>query len=469
MFFNFPLPPRRPTTRSRDRRRARAGIRFRCGDFDPLEQRVVPSLAWVAYGDASVSGDTITMGTPGDASDIQQSGFHGASAKLSPGRDYQITFDYDLSTWDAYNNDSDGGGFWDSFSVSVTGVPYPQLSILNDPLQFPFVWGGDSYTDGALEQTNGTRTITVRFNVKREYYLNVVLDTTTSPTADSAYPSWGSVTVRLADLTVDDFNYSFPTSSGTTLENEIIPINTAITVSGVVRNEGQADAGPFSVGFYISTDSTINPATDRLIKIVANVPSLAVGQSYQIHDLVTLPLNLPTAYFGEVWVGLAVDAANAVTESDETNNWDREPTLSFGDLNKREAQLYDARAGDGYVMDPTSGARRRFPTRADAEAYLIANGFTPPGLLDAGWSRPVPSAFSRFDGSARPAGAFRMQAGIQPRPAGYFEIYIQGGEPGYNPANLANPFGEPSPLYATSNPFDLRWLNYVRRYHLEIF
>ncbi len=181
-------------------------VRFRAVSIRPsaeqLEVRAVPSLTWTTLGEGSVAGNVVTMGVANRGEfDQQPIDFHGAYAQLPAARHYEIAFDYNLSTWDSYNADEqDGGGYWDSFSVSITSTPYPQLNVLTDPLQFPFVWGGNSWTDGILEQTSGMKVITADFNVATPRYLNVVLDTKTLPTADNNYPSWGTITIITGDL-----------------------------------------------------------------------------------------------------------------------------------------------------------------------------------------------------------------------------------------------------------------------------
>jgi hypothetical protein len=166
---------------------------------EELESRLVPST-WSTFGEGSVSGNTVTVGVAGRSENGQQPiAFHGASAQLCAAREYVITFEYNLFTWDSYNADTGNGtGYWDSFSVSITSVPYPQLAILTDPLQFPngFVQGGTRWGDGVLERYSGTKTIRAAFNVMSPKYLNLVLDTTTQPTADDLYPSWGTFTIR---------------------------------------------------------------------------------------------------------------------------------------------------------------------------------------------------------------------------------------------------------------------------------
>lgn len=206
--------------------------------FEMLEFRALLSgLTWTAFGESSVNqqaaGDTIAVGVSGrPESGTQSMGFHGATAEICPAREYRIAFDYNLSTWDSYNasgnpvgyasssgGNSGGnpgaspvnrGGYWDSFSLSLTSVPYRSLNILQDPLQLHYVWGGQTWGDGSLETNTGTKTITVKFNTISKRFLNAVLDTTTQPTTDNRFPSWGSfkVTSINAVCGVEELSYS---------------------------------------------------------------------------------------------------------------------------------------------------------------------------------------------------------------------------------------------------------------------
>jgi hypothetical protein len=169
--------------------------------------------------DVSISGNAISMGhisAPGDGS--QPSCIHGATALLpslgAGNSSYKVTFEYDLATWDAYNAFVTGTqtGYWDSFSVSVSGTPYQNLS-LSDPIttsQLPglaFIWGGSNYGDGILEcnpsactlSTYATATAIVPGTGDGSNYLNVVLDTRTTPFVDTTHPSYG--TIRILNVT----------------------------------------------------------------------------------------------------------------------------------------------------------------------------------------------------------------------------------------------------------------------------
>ena len=175
--------------------------------------------------EVTVAGNSVTMGVVrGDTT--MNSCIHGASALLPPltggNTKYQVTFSYNLFTWDSYNADESergGDGYWDSFSVSVSGgAPYASLT-LKDPLNgaqvlasgtsfnLGFVWGGTNFGDGLLEcypAGDCTRSPDIGAAQKIEVipvtaagsnYLNVVLDTKTLPAGNHEHASYGKIRI----------------------------------------------------------------------------------------------------------------------------------------------------------------------------------------------------------------------------------------------------------------------------------
>ena len=117
--------------------------------------------------DVSVTGDTITMGTPvGDTT--QNMALHGATIEIPPCDEVYVEFTYDLYTWDSFNavTSTPYSGYWDSFSISVSQDKYWNLT-LTDPvntdadLDVGFIWGGSNYGVGILEFTIGSGSATM--------------------------------------------------------------------------------------------------------------------------------------------------------------------------------------------------------------------------------------------------------------------------------------------------------------------
>ncbi|MEM1227962.1 MAG: S8 family serine peptidase [Planctomycetota bacterium] len=92
-----------------------------------------------------------------------------------------------------------------------------------------------------------------------------------------------------------------------------------------VSNVGQGPAIGSRVEFYLSVDETIDPAADRLLGSEL-IDAILAGD--QIDDRIRLTLPSPS---DPVWIdgvsdyfiGMRVDADDAIVESDETNNFDR--------------------------------------------------------------------------------------------------------------------------------------------------
>jgi hypothetical protein len=146
-------------------------------------------------------GNTVIIGELGEGDSYgtaQNTSVHGGAAKLPPGSSYDVTFQYHICTWDAYNSSNGPGtGYWDSFSVSTSPNPYWSMGY-SDPVggaNFGMVWGGDAYADDILECIDGTSTANLP-GYEGGTYLNVVLDTGSLPHANHAHPSYGTITVE---------------------------------------------------------------------------------------------------------------------------------------------------------------------------------------------------------------------------------------------------------------------------------
>jgi hypothetical protein len=142
-------------------------------------------------------GNTVVMGQIGEGEGGQEStSVHGGAALLPPASSYDVTFQYHVCTWDAYNAFVGGGtGYWDSFSVSVSDKPFWQKGY-TDPLPLPFVWGGNLFGDHVLDCNDDTQTINFPGNPLGNNYLNAVLDTGSLPEANHNYPSYGTITIE---------------------------------------------------------------------------------------------------------------------------------------------------------------------------------------------------------------------------------------------------------------------------------
>jgi hypothetical protein len=92
-----------------------------------------------------------------------------------------------------------------------------------------------------------------------------------------------------------------------------------VTLSAwTVKNQGTVSSGGFSSGFYLSTDSVIT-ASDTYLTGNSNSSGLAAGAQFNWGGpTLTIPAATPP---GNYYIGILVDRANAVSESDENNNY----------------------------------------------------------------------------------------------------------------------------------------------------
>ena len=171
-------------------------------------------------GEANVNGlsNNVFVGNQNFGSgenDSQTQGVHGVAVPIAV-NGVSVTFDWNLFTWDSFNAID---GYYDSFSVTLTkNEPYWD-KLFTDPVvgdavhseildvtpAFTFLGGAVNEEFGGYDFGNGTLEISSSlpqtFNLvdsgnpigaPGNYFVNFVLDTNTNPSADSAFPSWGT-------------------------------------------------------------------------------------------------------------------------------------------------------------------------------------------------------------------------------------------------------------------------------------
>lgn len=113
-----------------------------------------------------------------------------------------------------------------------------------------------------------------------------------------------------ADLKGDYFGIQSSLNAGNTFDSTFR-----------IRNDGNANAGSFNVEFYLSKNSTIT-TSDRLLgaytlsSLNSGVTTSSLTQSLTLPDFT----NSFWSSSGTYYIGMRVDASNAVSESNETNN-----------------------------------------------------------------------------------------------------------------------------------------------------
>jgi hypothetical protein len=68
-------------------------------------------------------------------------------------------------------------------------------------------------------------------------------------------------------------------------------LNQTSSVTSEVNNQGDTDSEAYQVGLYLSKDTAIDPAGDRLLKEITFSSGLAAGQTKKTTSKVTIPVG----------------------------------------------------------------------------------------------------------------------------------------------------------------------------------
>lgn len=101
-----------------------------------------------------------------------------------------------------------------------------------------------------------------------------------------------------------------------------------LTISDVVRNQGNANAGAFNIGFYLSTDTTYQ-ATDPFLCQRA-LSGLAAVTNNPTSGTATTTCSISTIAPGLYYVIGRVDSGAVITETNETNNTFASSQIAIG-------------------------------------------------------------------------------------------------------------------------------------------
>lgn len=223
-------------------------------------------------------------------------------------------------------------------------VQYRQRDNGNDPLDYPtdgmLIWHVDatlnslgtdfvydnSYTKHkllALEQADGLGEIEAnQLADAGDYYIyGKSFDPNSIPNSNNYANKQTNVYVdyfSIPGLTMDarlSILYKDLTVENVAAPSVGIPSG-SITIATTISNKGNAAANGFKINFYLSKDKIITAKDTYLGQ--SSVINLNSGETKTITTSVTIPktLKIGTQYY----VGAIVDAANAVVESNESNN-----------------------------------------------------------------------------------------------------------------------------------------------------
>ncbi len=247
----------------------------------------------------SSAGETITLNDDGVAPDLAAGdGIFSATATFS--QNYtSLTFSSPAATEKV------------TIPLAITSSSLPNGSV-NTPYSqtlqasggvLPYTW---SITSGNLPTgftlNSSTGVISGTATIVGSYSFTAQVTDSESGTASK--PLSITITGPLPDLTTTAV--SSPTTAMTGQQ---------ITVNATVKNQGQSNAGAFTVDVYLSGGDAVITAGDYYFGKIT-VASLAVGAQQDVSLAVTVP-EIPA---GTYYIGAVADRSNSVAETDETNN-----------------------------------------------------------------------------------------------------------------------------------------------------
>ena len=209
------------------------------------------------------------------------------------------------------------------YSGASSGVNINQISASAQTMSVAFGAGSQSYALTLSKTGTGTGTV----SGGGSYVAGATVNLTATPDAGSTFAGW-SPSPCAASFTMPASNLTCTATFTLTQTNLPDLIVTAVTspttgvaggsidISVTLKNQGAQAAGAFGVVFYLSTDSTIT-TSDIDTGWGCPFDSLAAGASTGCGGPITLPANVAA---GTYYFGAYADNANAVAESNETNN-----------------------------------------------------------------------------------------------------------------------------------------------------
>ena len=290
----------------------------------PPELTAQMKLAWDPNTEPDVAGYRVhygtssrTYGTPINVGNVTTYTLNG----LSPGVTYYIAVTaYDTaSNESAYSNEVAGKITETVSSPTVLGGPMSgtggtsntytaggSSSNLGHSVEYQFDWKGDA-TDLS---TWGSGTRTKTWTVAGTYNVRARARCTTHTSVVS--PWSGSLTVTITTNT----SPSKPDPIETAVSNPPASgvVGGSFSVTDTVKNQGNASAGAFKVGYYLSTDKV---GKTKSLTGSRSITSLAAGASSSGTVSVAVPSGTAP---GTYYLLACSDSGGAVTESNETNS-----------------------------------------------------------------------------------------------------------------------------------------------------
>ncbi len=186
------------------------------------------------------------------------------------------------------------------------------------------------------------------------YYVIAVADANNAidESSESNNTANNSIQIGQANLSITSAN-----GSGTAYPGQ------QITINNTVENQGNIPAANFSVGFYLSTDSTYNSGD---ISLGSRTIS-SLGASSSNTNSTTVTLDGQTAP-DEYYIIVVADSSDAVDESDETNNVGEAYALTVNEAPKPDLIMSNLTAPDSAVVGTTISVANTVANEGPGEA-----------------------------------------------------------------------------------------------------
>ena len=146
-------------------------------------------------------------------------------------------------------------------------------------------------------------------------YIDVPLSNITSTT--SFYGIFQTGTTRYHTLGITLYPPPDLLLNSVSINPTSVQSGSNLTMTHTIRNNGESNAGPFRISYYLSTNTTID-ASDTRIEYSDYTSGLSAQSQF---TSATQTMNIPTGTTaGSYYIIAFIDSENAVSESSESNN-----------------------------------------------------------------------------------------------------------------------------------------------------
>ncbi len=336
----------------------------------------------------NVSWSSLTVAPASSTIDLVADSVATAASSVAAGASFQVAY-----AGHAEGAGTIGGSFSLGLYLSTDASITPSDVLLGQRVGNWATTGGDTFAESAYTVTVPAAT------PSGTYYLGFRVDNT-GVVAESN-ESNNSALYHPVTITGGGGGHANLVAMTCSVEPIIASAGDLFTFSWRAFNLGDAGTGPFNLGIYLSEDGDIEPGIDTLLREEAQTDWPAGADSSQRNPVLSLPSGLADGLYV---IGLALDTANQVIESNETDNscW---TLLQVGATSASPSEVTSwlvpaAASAPGFgtsnwksqiaVVNPLDETR-------SASLYFVANGAPWPGVLLSGPLTISPTDRAYFD------------------------------------------------------------------------